>query len=128
MNLAGDGAELALRRRLLVLRSAALRGALARHSQALEAPFAAADRVRAGARWLYAQRALVTLGVVVVLVVRPRRAVRVARFGWWAWRSARRLMPWLVAAGFVMPTRARGELRPTSPRPGGSPPRAPSAG
>ena len=95
--------ELALRRQRLLLRSAALRNALAAQSVALEAPLAAADRVHAGARWLYRQRGWVAGGVVVVLVLRPRRAWRVARLGWWLWRTARQVQPWLVAAGLTAP-------------------------
>ena len=95
--------ELVLRRQRLLLRSAALRGALAEQSVALESPLAAADRVQAGARWLYRQRGWVAGGLVVVLVLRPRRAWRVARFGWWLWRTARRAQPWLVAAGLTAP-------------------------
>ncbi len=98
---AGHELDLALRQQRLLLRSAALRSKLAEQSVVLEAPLAAADRVHAGARWLYRQRAWLAGAVVVVLVVRPRRAWRVARFGWWLWRSARRVQPWLVAAGLV---------------------------
>ena len=95
--------ELALRRQLLLTRSAALRATLAEQAVVLEAPLAAADRVHAGARWLVRQRGWILGGVVVVLVLRPRRAWRWARFGWWLWRSARRAQPWLAAAGLIAP-------------------------
>jgi|APFre7841882630_1041343.scaffolds.fasta_scaffold101399_2 hypothetical protein len=97
------GADLALRRQRLLLRSAALRATLAEQSVAIETPLAAADRVYAGARWLYRQRGWLIGGVVIVLVVRPRRAWRLLRFGWWAWRSARRAQTWLSAAGLMPP-------------------------
>ena len=96
--------DLALRRERLLLRSAALRTTLGDQSVVLEAPLAAADRVSAGAHWLYRQRAWLIGGLVVVLVLKPRRAWRVARFGWWLWRSSRRALPWLMAAGLLEPS------------------------
>lgn len=88
--------ELALRQQRLLARSATLRGAIATQAQLLEAPLAAADQVRAGARWLYEQRVWVGVAVLVVLLVRPRRAWRVARWSWWLWRNARRVQVWLA--------------------------------
>jgi hypothetical protein len=99
-------AELALRRQRLLMRSAALRATFAEQAVVLEAPLAAADRVHAGVRWLIRYRGWVMGGVVVVLVVRPRRAWRLLRLGWWLWRSARRVQPWLVAAGLIAPLAA----------------------
>jgi hypothetical protein len=95
--------DLALRRQRLLMRSAALRSALAEQSVPLEAPLALADRVHAGVRWLGRHREWWVGGAVVVLVVRPRRAWRVLRFGWWAWRNARRAQTWLSAAGLMAP-------------------------
>ncbi len=102
MSAAGE-VELALRRQRLQSRSAALRASLAEQSVLLEVPLAAADRVHVGARWLYHQRSWLLGGAVVVLVVRPRRAWRMMRFGWWLWHSARRAQTWLSAVGLLMP-------------------------
>ena len=99
--------DLALRRQRLLLRSAALRDSLAEQSAVLGPPLAAADRVQAGGRWLYRQRGWVAGGVVVVLVLRPRRAWRLLSAGWWLWRRMRRLQPWLVAAGLTAPPAKR---------------------
>jgi len=96
-------AELALRRQRLLMRSAALRATFAEQAVVLEAPLATADRVHAGVRWLIRYRGWVLAGAVVVLVVRPRRAWRLLRLGWWLWRSARRVQPWLAAAGLIAP-------------------------
>ncbi len=93
--------ELALRQQRLLLRSEALRGTIAVQAQALEAPLATADQVRAIAAWVYMQRLWFAGAAVVVLVVRPRRAWRVARFAWWLWRNARRARTWLAAAGLL---------------------------
>ena len=106
MSVDGD-IELALRQQRLLLRSAALRNALAEQSEALAAPLATADRAVAGARWLYRQRAWIVGGLVVALVARPRRAWRALRFGWSLWMMARRVQPWLVAAGLLAPTPPR---------------------
>lgn len=96
-------ADVAQQRQRLLARSAALRATLSAQSAVLEPPLATADRVVLAARWLYLQRGWIAAGAVVVLVLRPRRAWRVVRFGWWAWRTARRVQPWLVAAGLVAP-------------------------
>jgi hypothetical protein len=91
--------ELALRQQLLLSRSAALRDAAAAQVQVLGPPLATLDRARAVAAWLYERRVWIGAAAVLVLVVRPRRAWRVARWGWWLWRTARRVLPWLTAAG-----------------------------
>jgi hypothetical protein len=96
-------ADLALRRQRLLARSAALRASLAEQSVLLETPLAVADRVHAGARWIARHRDWVAGGVIVVLVMRPRRAWRLVRSGWWVWRSARRAQAWLSAAGLMAP-------------------------
>lgn len=95
--------DLALRQQRLLMRSEILRAALVQESVVLEAPLAAADQVRAAANWLYSKRDWIVGGVVVLLVVKPRRAWRVVRWGWWLWRSARRAQPWLAAAGLLAP-------------------------
>lgn len=99
--------DLALRRQRLLLRSSALRDSLAEQSIVLGPPLAAADRAQAAAQWLYRQRGWLIGGVVVVLVLRPRRAWRLLSAGWWLWRTARRLQPWLVATGLMAPRPAR---------------------
>ena len=88
--------ELALRQQRLLLRSEALRDAIATQATVLDAPFAAADRVRAAARWLDAHRTWVFGAAVVFVVLRPRRAWRIARFGWWLWRAKRRAQTWFA--------------------------------
>ena len=89
--------DLVLRRQRAQLRSAALRSQLAEQAVALQAPLAAADRIRDGAHWLYRQRGWVLGGALVLLALRPRRAWRVLRWSWWLWRNARRVRPWLAA-------------------------------
>ena len=94
--------ELALRQQLLLTRSAALRDAAAEQAQMLGPPLATLDRVRAVAAWLYERRVWVGAAAMLMLVVRPRRAWRVARWSWWLWRTARRVVPWLTVAGAVV--------------------------
>ena len=94
--------ELALRQQRLLMRSAALRASIADQAVVLEAPFALADRVHAAGRWAWRERfALIGGTVVAVVVLRPRRVWKLARFGWWAWRRTRRVQAWLLAAGLV---------------------------
>lgn len=80
-------------------RSAALRDALARDSQALQAPLALADRLRAGGRWLGAHPQWVGVGVAVLVVWRPRRAWRLGLRLWGGWRLWQRLRRWQASLG-----------------------------
>jgi len=85
-------AVLALRQQILLLRSTELRGRLAIDATAvLRRPLALADRVQAGWRWLRANPAAPLAAVVVVAVLRPRRAWRWGLQLWWGWRTLRRL-------------------------------------
>jgi hypothetical protein len=80
----------ALRREQLLLRSATLRGQLARDAQVLQAPLALADSVRDGLRWLRQNPEWPLGGVLLLLVLKPRRTWRWISRGWWAWRLWRR--------------------------------------
>lgn len=94
-----EQAELQIRREQLRLRSTELRLKLATQSQVLVAPLALADQVRAGLLWLRAhpQTPLLVLGVL--LLARPRRALRWAGRAWWAWGLWQRGQRWWLAAG-----------------------------
>jgi hypothetical protein len=91
-------AALQQRQRRLLLRSSELRGRLAADAQVLRRPLALADQVRAGWRWLRAYPELPVAAVVVVALLRPRRALRWSWRGWAAWRRWRRLQRWLAPA------------------------------
>lgn len=94
--------ELALRQQRLLLRSAALRASIVDQAVVLEAPFALADRVHAAGRWVWRERfALIGGAAVAIIVLRPRRVLKLAWFGWWAWRRTRRVQAWLLAAGLA---------------------------
>jgi len=85
------GAALEHRQRLLLQRSAELRGALGRDLQRLQPPLALADRVRAAWQWLRAHPQVPLAAGVALLVLRPRRAWRWGQRLWWGWRQWRRL-------------------------------------
>lgn len=107
--------ELALRQQRLLMRSAALRASIADQAVVLETPFAIADRVHAGARWAWRERIALIGGAAVVLVLlRPRRVWKLARFGWRAWRRAQRVQAWMLAAGLVAGWRTSSDAAPAS--------------
>lgn len=87
---AGRARELQLKRERLRVRSAELRLAVRRESQVLELPLAVADRVVAGARWLRRNPQWPLGALAVLVVLRPRRALRWAARAWWGWRLWRR--------------------------------------
>lgn len=82
--------ELQLKRERLLVRSAELRFAVARQSQVLRMPLAVADQAVAGARWLRCNPQWPLGALVVLIVLRPRRALRWAGRAWWGWRTWRR--------------------------------------
>jgi hypothetical protein len=83
--------ELAARRSRLLARSARLRERLGVELEEFRAPLGVVDRLGAGWRWLRTNPQWPLAAVVVLAVVRPRRALRWAARGLWLWRVAR---PW----------------------------------
>lgn len=95
----GDAAvDLQARKVRLLARSAALRGTLVREAAAWERPLGAADGALVLMCWVHAQRYWLIGASALLLTIRPRRALRWLRRGWWLWRLSRRLRPWIVAA------------------------------
>ena len=78
--------ELQLRREQLGTRSTELRLMIAEHSRVLVTPLALADQVRAGVRWLRTHPEWPLGALALVVILRPRRAVRWAGSLWWGWR------------------------------------------
>lgn len=83
---------LAERRAALLARSAVLRARLQQQAQVLDAPLALADRGVAGLCWLRRHPQVPLAAVAVVVVLRPRRAWRLAVRAWALWRSLRWLL------------------------------------
>jgi hypothetical protein len=103
MNRPADGARPprlppAQRRAQLLMRSAALRLQMAHDGQTLEAPLAVADTMRAALHWLWRHPEWPIGGMVVLAVLRPRRAWRWAARVWWAWRMWQRTGRLVLAA------------------------------
>jgi hypothetical protein len=97
--------QLAQRCEALQVRSAELRGALARDSRVIRTPLAFADQALAGLRWLKAHPQWVVVGVAVLVVWRPRRAWRLGTRLWGAWRLWARVRRWQAALGPLLPRR-----------------------
>lgn len=96
---------LARRQQQLLGRSAELRGQLAHDARVWQPPLALADRVRAGARWLLAHPEVPLSAAAVLLLLRPRRALRWGWRLWSAWRLWQRLQR--RGLGLLQPQRAR---------------------
>jgi len=90
---------LALRQRELLLNSALQRQALVEDLHALRTPLGLADRVLGGARWLSAHPELPLAAAGLLLLLRPRRALRWAGRIWWGWRLWRRVQRMLRDLG-----------------------------
>ena len=90
-----EQAELQIRRERLRLRSTELRLQVAGQAQVLVAPLALADKVRGGLRWLQAHPEVPLLVLGLVVIARPRRALRWAGQLWWGWGVWQRGRRWL---------------------------------
>ncbi|MDP1900978.1 MAG: YqjK family protein [Rubrivivax sp.] len=93
-----QAAALARRQHALVVRSSVLRGRLAADAAVLQRPLALLDSVRNAWQWLRAHPEGPLAALVVVAVLRPRRAWRWGLRLWWGWRSLKRLQRWRVGA------------------------------
>lgn len=83
--------QLARRREQLVARSGQLREHLGSQHTPLPRLLAWADRGQAAWHWVLAHPAPVLAGVLGVLLLRPRRALRWAWRGWGLWQWWRKL-------------------------------------
>ena len=93
--------ELALKRQRLEWQGEAQRQDLQRHLQAFLPAFTAADRLRAGAQFLHAHPQWVAGAAVVVAILRPSKAWRWTKRGFFAWRLWKKLQDKLGAAGMT---------------------------
>jgi hypothetical protein len=90
--------EVALRRAALQARSAALRARVVEESTVLQRPLRMADATYRGWRWLQVHPEVVVGTVVVVAVLRPRRALALLRWTWKGWRAWCKLRSWAAEA------------------------------
>ncbi len=88
-------ADLVLRQQRLLIRSAQLRGDMASLSQAFVRPLAIADQARTGLQWLYGNPHWPVGVLVVLIVLRPRRALVWSGRVWWGWRMFHRFRNFL---------------------------------
>lgn len=88
--------DLAVRQQRLLVRSAQLRLVLADQAQALRRPLALADRAQSGLRWLYHNPQWPLGALVLVILVRPRRAMVWGARLWWSWKSFKQAQHWLT--------------------------------
>ncbi len=91
--------ELALKRQRLEWQAQSQREDLGRHLQVFLPAFGAADKVRAGAKFLRTHPAWLAGGAVLLVVLRPRKAWRWGRRGVMVWSLWKKLQNKLGAAG-----------------------------
>jgi hypothetical protein len=89
-------AELLAKRERLLVRSAELRISIAQDAQSLRKPLALVDQGRDGVNWLRAHPQVLIGAAFVLAILRPRRAVALAKRAWWGFGVYRRAMPWLT--------------------------------
>ena len=77
-------AELVLRQQRLLLRSTELRLSLADQLLVLKRPLALLDRTRDALQWLYRHPLWPTAGLLVLLVLQPKRVILWGGRLWWS--------------------------------------------
>ena len=88
--------EIILRQQRLLVRSAQLRLNLADQALIFKKPLAVVDQVQVGLHWVY-RNPLLPLGALLILVVvRPRRAIRCGGRAWAAWKTFKRARNWIA--------------------------------
>ena len=95
---AHQGAALVARQQALLVRSMVLRSRLAADAAVLQRPLALLDRARQAWTWLRVHPEVPIAALVLVAVLRPRRAWRWGWRLWWGWRTLNRLPGWRVGA------------------------------
>ena len=86
--------ELRLRQQSLLIRSTELRLQLNADLQRLQGPAAVADRVRSVLLWLYQNPLWPAGALVLLLVLKPARALVWTGKIWWLWKSAGLVRRW----------------------------------
>ncbi|MBI3531266.1 MAG: hypothetical protein HY068_02095 [Burkholderiales bacterium] len=89
-------AELAARQQQLLIRSAELRVTLAHQSQTLQGPLALADQAVSSVHWLRSHPQWPLGALLLLAVLRPRRALVWAGRLWWGWGLYQRTRSWLA--------------------------------
>lgn len=85
-----NNTELVLHRQRLLMRSSELRLTLKEQAGVFKKPFAVADHARDGLQWI-ARNPKWPLGVLLVIIVlRPRRAIVWSNRLWWGWQMFKR--------------------------------------
>jgi len=87
--------DLVLRQQRLLMRSVGLRSNLTDQAQVFKRPLAVADQARAALQWLYRNPQWPLGALVVVAVLKPRRAIIWSGRFLLAWRSFKRVQNWI---------------------------------
>ena len=88
--------ELVLRRQQLLTRSAELRLALAVQTRVLRKPLGLVDRAREALQWLADHPAWPAGAALVLVLLRPRNALKWGGRVWWAWQSYKQARAWVA--------------------------------
>jgi hypothetical protein len=87
--------DLVQQQQRLLMRSVALRNNLTDQAQVFKRPLAVADQARAALQWLYRNPQWPLGSLVVVAVLKPRRAIIWSSRFLLAWRSFKRVRNWI---------------------------------
>ena len=91
-----DDDELLVRHTRLRVRSAALRHAFADQIQVFKRPLGLADKGVRGLQWLYRHPQWSLAALLVLIAIKPQRAVVWGGRLWWAWRMNKQMRVWVT--------------------------------
>lgn len=91
-----DNDKLVLRQQRLLLRSAELRLNLAGQAQVFKRPLTVASQAQTALQWLSRNPQWPLGSLLVLAVLRPRRAIIWGGRLWWAWRTFKRAQNWIA--------------------------------
>ena len=87
--------ELVLHQQRLLIRSSELRLTLAVQAQVFKRPLAVAEQARRGLQWVYRNPQWPLGALLVLAILRPRRALHWGNRFLWAWGTFKRTRNWI---------------------------------
>lgn len=88
--------ELLVRQQTLLARSSKLRHDLITTAQVFKKPLAVIDGAKAGLQWLYRHPQWPLSAILVLIVLRPKRAISWGGRAWSTWQTYKRVQNWIA--------------------------------
>lgn len=91
-----DSDELLVRHQRLRARSAELRSTFSDQVQVFKRPLGLADKGVLGLQWLYRRPQWSLAAILILIVMKPRRAIAWGGRLWWVWKTTKQMRVWVA--------------------------------